>query len=466
MELNRQGIQLVQQDRLEQALDPLREAVGIAPEYYPAANTLAQVLFHLGKLDEAIAIQRQGTDSAALPNAFGMANLAALLYAAGEEQEAERCLEQALGMEMLTDDICTKVCETLARFKRHQGILDLAARADFTRNAATCYFTGVAAANTGDRERAAQDLRQTVLSQQYGARARRYLEWLRDNSEPYTILGDWPYLAPADVLPLAIIPRSHSDEQRLKDFLTRRVLVDFCEASINETPGDAVDILNFLGLSTHPESGRLLKAILFGTFGPDELRQSALQALSGRRELEHGQTLEIFLDGKRRTLQLMNTKINPNLRFGVRLQGRLHDEYCAALEAMVGDDPDWEKLGETFSDLYKQVPEHFPALFNYAVSLLNRNRMDEAEPLLRELVRDHPAYLYAHATLLKLYRLQDRIAEARELVKVTDMPNETQPDAMAAWHIELSNMYKQTGDDEKARRHIKFARDICPEMLD
>ncbi len=128
-----------------------------------------------------------------------------------------------------------------------------------------------------------------------------------------------------------------------------------------------------------------------------------------------------------------------------------------------------DRLEQALDPLREAVgiaPEYYPAANNLAQVLFHLGKLDEAEPLLRELVRDHPAYLYAHATLLKLYRQQDRIAEARELVKVTDMPDETQPDAMAAWHIELSNMYKQTGDDEKARRHIKFARDICPEMLD
>lgn len=463
MALNQQGVQHLGEGRLEQAIPLLRQAVSLAPAFVPAANNLALALFYRGDLDSAIAVQRESAKSSPLLNAFGLANLASFLYVAGREKEAERCLDRVRGMEMLSDDICVKVCETLARFKRHQDILELAATAGFVENASSCFFTGVAAANMGDRERALRDLKRAVFSRPFGDRVKRHLEWLRDGTEPYTVLGDWPYLEPPEVLPVAIITRLRPDDKQLNAFRTRRVLVDFCEAGLNEKPGDAIHLITFLGLSKHPASSVLLKAVAYGRFGPDTLREAALQTLDMRGELPPGEAVKVFRDGQWCEVRFAKSELNPRFQFGIKLPGRLNRQYAAAVEEGLQDDPDWEKQGRIFLDVYKQAPEHYPALFNYAVSLLHRDRLDEAESLLHDLMREHPDYLFARAALLNIYCMDGRLDAAKKLAQTGNMPAETHPDAMVAWYLALFNYFEQADNDAMADRYLQLAQDINPD---
>ena len=462
-ELNRQGVRLIEQNRLDEALAPLRQAVDIAPAYFPSANNLALILFHLGNLDEAIAVQRKSEKTSPLPNAFGLANLATFLYVAGREKEAEQYLERLRGMKLLSADICAKVCETLARFKRHQEILELAATDDFIENAGTCYFTGVAAANTGDRQRAMQDLQRAVFSPQHGDRAKLYLEWLRDGSEPHSVLGDWPYFPPVEVLPINLFTKVSMNDKVLDAYKNRRALVDFCEACINESPANAIDSVEILGFVKHPDARNIIKAITFGTFGPDELREAALQTMLKRRELKHGQIIKVFRDGDWCEIQCANTKLNPDYHFGVKLPRKIEKRYAITINKAFGDNPRWDELGEAFLDIFKKVPKHYPALFNYAASLVRRGMTEEAEPLLRDIISEHPEYLFAHALLMNLYCMQERFTEAEELELATMMPAETHPDAMIAWYMALYTLHSILGNSDIAMKHLELAHDINPD---
>ncbi len=463
MALNQQGLRLIEQNRLDEALAPLRQAVGIAPVYFPSANNLALLLFHLGNLDEAIAVQRKSEKASPLPNAFGLANLATFLYVAGQEKEAERCLERLRCMKLLSADICAKVCETLARFKRHQEILELAAADDFNVNAETCYFTGLAAANTGDRQRAMQDLQRAVFSPHHGDRAKLYLGRLRDGSEPHSVLGDWPYFTPVEVLPINLFTKASPNDEVLDAYIGRRVLVDFCEACINESPAHACDSVEILGLARHPYARTIIKAITFGTFGADELRETALQEMLKRRELKHGQIIKVFRDGDWCEIQCSNTKLNPDYHFGAKLPRKIEKRYANTVDKAFGDDPRWDELGDAFLDIFKKVPKHYPALFNYAISLVRRGMTEEAEPLLLDIIRDHPDYLFAHALLMNLYCMQERFTEAEELELTTRMPAETHPDAMIAWYMALFTLHSILGNSETAIKHLELARDINPD---
>ena len=152
------GVRLMAAGDFEKAIPLFRRSIAEAPFVYTAANNLALCLYITGKLEEALRVQSESRKASPLPNPFGLANLASFRYIAGDEIGARRDLDEALKAEVPSADACVKLCETLARFKRHQELLDLADASGYRDDSGVCFFTGVAAANLDDRQRAQHDL--------------------------------------------------------------------------------------------------------------------------------------------------------------------------------------------------------------------------------------------------------------------------------------------------------------------
>ena len=256
-----------------------------------------------------------------------------------DEVGARRTLDEALGTQLPSVDACVKVCETLARFKRHEAILDTADKSGFGSETAVCFFTGIAAANLGDRERAQSDLRRVNLGHQKADWVRRYLQHLKEGSSPHTIRGDWPYLLAYEVCPIPVVEAEFKRDQTA--WLARRVVADFFEAFLNDAFDKAGEAMQALRFATHPDATALLWMIAKGTFGPDSLRTDALGCLQERGSVDPPQRVEVFLDGKRREVILTGTKLNPDFRFGKDLPKKWDALYAKAVMASSKKKPDW-----------------------------------------------------------------------------------------------------------------------------
>lgn len=207
----------------------------------------------------------------------------------------------------------------------------------------------------------------------------------------------------------------------------------------------------------------LLWLLVNGTFGPDRLRMWALQELNARGELKRQQTVEVFLHGKRCSTAFHATRLNPDFRFGKPLPEKWERRYAQIVEAGSGARPDWESIAASCFRILREVPDYYPARFNYAISLLNLGRMEDAEPVLRQLVTEQPEYLFARATLLQLFVRDNRMEESDALCHATEMPSETHPAAMVAWMVAQTFYHEKGARDQEAFECIRFAHDLAPE---
>jgi tetratricopeptide (TPR) repeat protein len=445
----------------EKAIPLFRRSIAEAPFVYTAANNLALCFYITGNLEEALRVQSESREAAPFPNPFGLANLASFRYIAGDEVGARRDLDEALKAAVPSSDACVKLCETLARFKRHQALLDMADASGYRDDSGVCFFTGIAASNLGDRRRAKHDLGRVTLGHHKADMTRRYLQHLRDGSSPHTVRGDWPYLLPYEVCSFPVIEAELQRDQ--KAWLARRIVVDICEVVLNDMPDNPADGIGALLFATHPEATELLWLIAKGSFGPDSLRIAAMQGLKERGATDPKQSVEVLLNGERREITLTGTRLNADFRFGEPLPKTLDALYAKTVKAGYKKRPDWEALGANYLRIMKEAPEYYPARYNYAVSLLHRKRVVEAEPILRELVATQPEYLFAHATLLQILSNAGRKKQADALFKATAVPEETHPDAMIAWLVAQTFYHESAEHYEEARRCLETAHDINPD---
>jgi len=135
-----------------------------------------------------------------LPNSFGLANLSMFLLCLGDEEDAAEAVSAATKLEAPNSYAVVKVCESLARFKRHRDILKAADASDFASDPLVCFYTGVAAANLGDRKRAMRDLCCVPIGSPKRKMAKKYFQHLKNNTQPDTIHKDWLYFCRKNII--------------------------------------------------------------------------------------------------------------------------------------------------------------------------------------------------------------------------------------------------------------------------
>ncbi|MDD2597896.1 MAG: tetratricopeptide repeat protein [Kiritimatiellae bacterium] len=232
-QLLRQGVQLVNRGGCKDAISLFERLLVEVPGFSPAANNLALCLFNTGKLDEAIKVLNENLELCPVPNVFGLASLASFYHVKGDEISARRHLKEALNSEIVSADTCTKVCEVLARFKRHKDILLFADGTEYGNDTSVCFYTGTAAANLGEMERAINDLRKVPRNFHKHFKAQSYLKHLRKGTKPHTVCKDWPYLLPNEICPFEIIDNYMKNDFEI--WKNSTFSVAYCEAMLNAT---------------------------------------------------------------------------------------------------------------------------------------------------------------------------------------------------------------------------------------
>ena len=455
------GVRLMAAGDYEAAIKLFKQAMKAGPDFYTPANNVALCLYVTGRLKEAIRVQSQSLKDSSFPNPFGLANLSTFHYINGDEALSRQCLDDALKLDMPSADACFKVCEALCRVKRHQDILDVADASPYRSNPDVCFFTGVAAANLGDRMRAKQDLSRPKESHFKAEIIRRYRAHLREGTAPHTVLGDWPYLYSQEVIPPDLLEVEFLDNP--KGWRDRRIILDVCEVFCNEKPSAAAEALDMLENILHPEVIPFLWKIANGSFGSDEFRIKALTHLQHAGAVNPGQEVEVLINGERKKIVLSGTRLNPDFRFGGEISEELESLYIKACKDTHKKKTNWTANGKAFQRVMKEAPDYYPARFNYAVSLFHQGRRDEAEEILRALIKEQPEYLFAWAILMHVLIGKECLAEAEELIKSAPVPEETHPLAMVAWLVAKTTFYKKTEDEDSAADAIASAYDIAPD---
>lgn len=223
----------MQRGQFEQAIKWFARALEANRAVCSSANNLALCLFLTGKTEEAIQVQRQNFEDSPLPNPFGNANLSMFLLFLDDEKGANDFASVAAGQKLFSVEAAVKVCETLARLKRHRDIIETADASDFGWEPYVLFYTGVASANLGDSKRALKDLSCVPSGHVKATMAQQYVQHLKNNTQPNTVRKDWPYLLPEEFY--VSITRA-KDETSAKTLMSRRYMVDFVETMLNLNP--------------------------------------------------------------------------------------------------------------------------------------------------------------------------------------------------------------------------------------
>jgi len=408
-------------------------------------------------------VQRKSLAASSQNNPFGWGTLAGFEYIRGNEDEAERCLEKALKMKAPNPDACVKVCESLGRFKRHQDILDYIDANGFDEESGVRFYSGVAAANLGNFKRAKRDLKHVKPGYFKEEVVRHYLRLLAAGEALHTVRGNWPYLLIPEICSLDLMEAESKRDE--KGWLTRRVLVDICEAFLNDQLDTSDEVMDLLAGAEHPEAVALLWAIVEGNFGTDPLRLHALSGLHNRGEIGSNDRIQMLQRGEYQEVCNVTTKLDWDFVYGPELPKKWSRLYDKAYFSGKKRNPDFEAIGNMYLKILDAAPDYFPAHYNYATTLIHRNRTDEAEVVLKKVLNEHPDYLFAAATLLQLYCIQNHKKEAEACLKAMVLPSETHPSAMIAWLLGAAAYHHMTGEDEAAERCVDEAYRIDPDNV-
>ena len=457
-----EGLRLMKNCDFNAAIPIFRKVITSSPKFYSPANNLALCLFATGRIEDAIQVQNESINKSPLPNPFGLCNLASFYYIKGDLISARRFLDMAVESEMPSVDACVKVCEVLARFHLHQDILNFVSTTEFENDPNICFYTGIAAANLDDRERAQSDLARVPLGYHKAAMARRYLDHLSEGSAPHTVSGDWPYLLLYEICPYDLIKKSSDSE--LNEWAHRAVMADVCEAMLNESVDEVKPVAGIISGLKHPNATELLWKIVKGSYGPDELRIEALNILKMNGNIDRKEIIKVLLDGEIREIDLTSTCLNSDFRFGEKLPPKLDKQYTRVIKIMQKKKPDWDAADKLLQGIMREAPDYYPAKYNYAITLLQRRRKKEAEPIVREIVEAYPEYLFARSTLLQILLADDRIDEAEELITSLPKIEDTHPDAMAVWMTGQVIYYEYLEDYDKAADYAQKAYDLAPHL--
>ncbi len=460
LDICQEGLRLMASGHYKEALPLFKKAVPVCADVYTPANNLALCQFVTGALGDAIKTQRKSLKASSFANPFGLVSLATFCYVSGDEDEARSLLDEAVGLKPPSPDACIKVCEGLSRFKRHQDLLDYADASGYGDHAMVSFYTGVAAANLGDEARAMRDLKRVSFGSPKADLARRYLDNLRSGSVPNTVLGDWPALGAEEVCPLDVI---EAEIQRVGNaWLERRIFVDVCEGLLNYKADSPDDAFAALCGAKHPEATVLLSAIAKGRFGSDSLRIRTMRELQSRGELDSKKPVNVFLGGKFQEAEFRSSCLNSDLQFGGKLPAKWDKLYETSVEDARKKRPNWKALEAAFLKIMEAAPTYYPARYNYAVALVNQNRFEEAKPIFQDLTTCYPAYLFAPAALLQVLTFDDRIEEARALIKSIASPEETHPEAFVAWLLAQYAFHSLDENFVAAEACINQAYEIDP----
>ncbi len=253
------GSRLLFQSNYLEASGFFRRVADRLPQLFHATNQLAYCHYHLGDLDEAIRVQREGLDACGLNDATGLNDLVVMSYIRGEEASIPAMLDQLQQWTPWNAWGCSKVCRTLGRFRRHQAVLDYAEASDYEDDPSVTLFMGIAAANLGRLEDAASWVAQTTQHPPFDRYAKAMLKKIQQDGQPHTVLGNWPYLIPDEVCTETAM--NNEVLSRWDSWVRRHIAVDVCEATLNASPDGASTVVELLTEIRHPSARTLIRAV-------------------------------------------------------------------------------------------------------------------------------------------------------------------------------------------------------------
>ncbi len=463
--LMREGNRFLGQGLYKEAI-PSLEAASAVTDFIPSpANNLAYCLFVTGDVEKAFEVQRKSFRRSPFPNAYGVANLALFNWMLGREDAAEVAIRAALQFDVASVDTALRICEVLAHMKRHQAILDYidgpVARAYLEPDPSLDFYSGVAAANLGDSERAIDDLRQIGCFDGYADLAMEYGRWLYANESPKTPLGDWPYMQVHQYGMQGLLVSMKGDVER--QVVSSRFFLDFglsmLHHAVKEKSGktrkSALDgACSILKRCMHPDTEGVLREIAAGSFGTKMIRTRIAMVLGIRDEATLGTPVDLHLGkGKKgRRMQAITIKFDSSY-VQYPPPPEVKDEYEALISVKPASEADWAKVADGYDAILRKAPDYVPAQFNRLVALKRAGKLSGKDELkgYKEICTLAPNYLFARAAyLLRLCEKKD-FKTAETLIQPAPQVSVAHPLAYRYWVVAQVTYYLSIGDEKTAR---------------
>jgi tetratricopeptide (TPR) repeat protein len=385
------------------------------PNFTPTFNNLSQIAWLEGDLNEAIEFSLK-TLEIEDDNVHALSNLARFMFMQGDEEAARLYAERLVASEADASDLWTKKIEALAFIRDDESVLAIYKEVENAKEIglldyATLHWVAVAFYNKGDIKSARKYWEKSLQIDPYFSLAKANLDALdlpetnRDCPQVFT-MDMWLSHKILNDLSSAVGKAASKKEEDGDAF--RKVVADFIDkrpeiirfVSMALSWGDVKakeTAFYFTDMSGHPELLDLLKIFALGKSGTDSSRIEASQILTKYDVFTASENVELWLEGGRRELMMMNYEIyygpeEEDIPFNAKVMRLLE----LGLEAL--HDGDGVEAEQFLRQALKKHPDDPSILNNLAGALYMQDREEEAEELISRIANEFPDYFFGQLT--------------------------------------------------------------------
>ena len=403
------------------------------PDFTPTFNNLSQVAWLEGDLNEAIEFSLK-TLEIEDDNVHALSNLARFMFVQGEEEEARLYAERLVASKADASDLWIKKIEALSFIRNDEGVLAIFKEVEKAKEIelldyATLHWIAVAFYNEGNIKSARKYWKKSLKINPSFSLAKANLDALklpetnRDCPQVFTMdmwLSHKTFMDLSSAVGKAASKKGEDDEAFRKvvaDFFDKRPeIIRFVSMALNWGDVDAKEIaLQFADMSGHPELLDLLKTFALGKSGTDSLRVEASQILSKHEVFAANENVELWLDGERKELMMMNYEIyygpeEEDIPFNAKVMRLLK----RGLEALHnGEGVEAERF---LRQALKKYPDAPSLLNNLAGALYMQGREEEAEVLISRIADEFPDYFFGQLTAARKAIIAGELERAKTYI--------------------------------------------------
>ena len=430
-----------------------REAREAHPEYWPAWNAEAEVLWMDGDAEGALALQREAMETSDAVNATGWARLSDWCYQLDRNAESREFAERARAVPPVSQEGTEAVCRALARWNLHEAVAEYALASKCDGGGDVALFAGVALANLG----------------RYGE-AKTYLKiasnGCRSAMVPAVVLNDIEEREFADSLEESPPPPAPPEDPNayfdLENYADGPQWVRAAAGTGRNVAADLADILCThmlladeeavaIASEADPARGETLRAKFrrWGTQSPELADEQAALARS-----HGGATGRELLARVLRIAGHFDTVVHGESTAGERNRDPAEQEaFNNAVKDIQTFHPGsarWTRAKETFSRLVEKDADDFRAAYNLVTVLMVEGDFEKGLALLRDIRAKHPEYGHAAARTLQILCREKKFDEARKLVESFRPGPRMHAEEYARWFMAAGKFHRAVGDDSAA----------------
>lgn len=441
------------------------------PEYWPAWNAEAFMLWKGGDAEGALAAQRAALEGPGGENAKGWAQLSEWLYVLDRDEESRECVERARRLPAVSEEGTLAVCRALAHWRMHAELAEYAMGSGCDGAPEVASLAGVALASLDRREEAMPYLQIAEYEGAGGDVASYVLGVFDDDSlddEEKDALGRWKF----DYFGLEnYAPGPEWVRQALHG--GRNVTCDVTAmlmAQSELTPDEVAEIL----AKVEGERAAQLRKFALATLAdyeavPVEERPVERTWYDHLIEEHHGIRGVELLGWVLRKFGYQDTVLHGEDMAGEigldEEEGRTMFEAAKVVGSAVCGSKVWQQSVEALKKLATAHPDAYRVQYILVLAALQEGNDEAAEQELRRIWAEHPGYGPAAGRLIQVLCDQDRFDEALKVVEEFRPGPRMHVVEYVAWYKAIADLNSCLEDPNEAGVHAEESLDrVCAEF--